>query len=112
MQEYEKLADKMSFGSWQEKKPVFAAELLLAIHLVYALGSSFWHRMETILGVKIYLGILICDSLLILGVLAAWCVRIIMRREDEGIFIRGVKLCFLLLLIFGVLGFLDTLILF
>lgn len=112
MQEYEKLADKLNFVNWQERKPVFAAELLLMAHLVYALGSSFWHRLETILGVKIYMGILICDSLLVLGVLLICCIRIVTAHEEEGIFIRGVKLCFLLLLVFGVLGFLNTLILF
>lgn len=112
MQEYEKMADKLGFVNWQERKTVFAAELLLAVHLVYALGNGFWHRLETILGVRIYLGILICDSILLLGVLLAYCIRIVTGHEEEGVFVKGVKICFLLMLVFGVLGFLNTLILF
>lgn len=112
MQEYEKLTEKLSPASWQDHKPLFAGELLLAAHLAYALGNGFWHRLETLSGVRIYLGILICDSLLILAVLLACCVRIVTGHKEEGVFIKGVKLCFLLLLAFGVLGFLNTLILF
>lgn len=108
MQEYKKLG----LINWQERKTALIAEGLLAIHLIYFLGNGFWKRMETILGMRIYLGILLCDGVFLLGLLSVCCIRLVTKHQEEGIFIRSIKLCVLLLIGFGVLGFLDTLLFF
>lgn len=55
-----------------------------------------------------YIQILIVFCVLFLGLLAAGCVKVMVSRKGEGIFIKSIQICFLLLMFFEVLGFMNT----
>lgn len=107
MQEYEKI----NLINWRERKIIYAAEILLAIHLIYFAVNHFGGSAQIIWGRRIYLGILFCDCIFLLGFLGGCGLRVL-RQTEEGIFIKSVKICFLLLLIFAILSFFNTLLLF
>ncbi|MGN1141814.1 MAG: hypothetical protein ACI4TF_11480 [Oliverpabstia sp.] len=58
---------------------------------------------------SIYLRIMVIFCVFLLGFLAAGCVRVVIRCKGEGTFIKSIQICFLLLVFFGVLGFMNTL---
>lgn len=104
--------EKWNLSQWQERKTIWAAQILLITNLVYYIGKDFWRNLESMSGFRIYRGILLCDGIVLVGVLLGYCAKLILGKKEEGVFIRGVKICFLLLLMLGLLGFMDTLLFF
>lgn len=54
------------------------------------------------------LQMLLIICILFLALLAAGCVRVLVSGKGEGIFIKSIQICFLLLVFFEVLGFMNT----
>ena len=54
---------------------------------------------------KLQMLMVIC--ILFLGLLAAGFVRVVVSGKGEGIFIKSIQICFLLLVFFEVLGFMN-----
>lgn len=78
-------------------------------HLLYRKKREALQERRNVMSGKIYVRVLIFFCVFLLGLLAAGCVRVVVRGKGEGTFIKSIQICFLLLVFFGVLGFMNTL---
>lgn len=97
---------------WINRQMKGIAVFLILSQLFYIGGKGVWAQLERLWSTRIFLGVLTCDSILLIIFLGFAGVRLLLVKREDGMILRGALLCFLLLLIFGILSFLSNLLLF